>query len=1096
MPEWQKRLAGWAAALDVGAASARFQLQDDRTVAIVLARLGAVCPGRLLVVTADSSTAEKLSLALSTFQTMLGDEREVICVPEVVTTRRNQWLPENEAARCAALEAALSGRPAIFLTSVAGLLTPTASPETFSRHIFSLRVGGADWSPEALAKRLVELDYDNEFEVHAPGEFARRGGILDLYSPLYDAPVRIEFFGNAIESLRFFLPDTQRSFRETDHIRIVPRGAIVAEADQAGAAVVRSYFGDDVPMAVCEPDAVLAHLERFGDPEMTARWEDAAARARQVFSLVTDVTEAPRGADAGAVVLRSDCVSLGEDLGPLLPELGEGASLWHWQQLREHLLRWRKQGYELVACCGGPGEVSRFKEMLTDDPKTKSLSIALETHQLGIGILLPPARLVLLSEKELFGRRADVRKRRRGRYRFDHAAREGVDLEEGVHAVHATHGVCLYHGIREIEVNAELQEVMELEFDDDARLYVPLEQAHLVSRYVGGRKKLPKLNRIGAAAWKNAKAAATAAAWDLAAELLRMEAVRKSSQGVAFEASPDWEHSFAGAFPYAETPDQTQAIRAALDDMERSEPMDRLLCGDVGYGKTEVAMRAAFRAVLNGKQVAVLVPTTVLAQQHFVTFRERMAEYPIEIEMISRFRARAKQREILERLAVGRIDIVIGTHRLLQDDVAFQDLGLVVIDEEQRFGVRHKQNFKQMRTSVDILTMTATPIPRTLYFSISGIRNLSTIMSAPAERLPITTIVAQYDRDLVRHVVLRELERQGQVYFLHNRVQTIDGIAADLQELIPEARFAVGHGQMPSTALENVMARFITGQVDVLVCTTIIESGLDIPNANTIVIDRADRFGLADLYQLRGRVGRYHRQAYAYLLLPPMGILPQNARQRLSAIRRYTHLGAGFKLALRDLEIRGAGNILGTEQSGHIAAVGFELYCKLLKEAVNRLEHAAAGQRAPVRVAMDAVVFGLGDRSGRAAACLPPLYVGAENVRIECYRRLNELNSVEEVDGFAEELKDRFGPLPPSVANLLQIARVRILAGLAGIVSVTVRDRRAVLETKRGLIRDAGNKLPRLASLSGEAQLRELIKLMSVLLRRRQTAGSRTGGKR
>jgi len=826
---------------------------------------------------------------------------------------------------------------------------------------------------------------------------------------------------------------------------------------------------------VCEPSVIVDHLSRFAPQGAVRDWEALHAGLTVSYELITDPgATGVEGDWGGRPVNRADCVSLGDDLRTMLPELADGAELWQWQQLRDHLLRWQSRGYELVACCGEEGEIERFRELLREDERTASLPVILEHLALDIGVLFTDARLVLLSDRELFGRRSDVRRRRVSRYHHDYSASDGSELEEGAFAVHASHGICRYLGVREVEAGGELQEVLELEFADDGKLYVPLDQATLVSRYVGGTRKLPKLSKLGGGAWRSARESAAAAAWDLAAELLRSEAVRRHARGVSFSRQSEWEHSFAASFPYVETEDQREAIRAVLSDMADDKPMDRLLCGDVGYGKTEVAMRAAFRAVLNGKQVAVLVPTTVLAQQHMTTFRERMAEYPVEIEMVSRFRTRGEQKAIVDRVAEGTVDIIIGTHRLLQADVHFSDLGLLIIDEEQRFGVRHKQKLKQFRASVDILTMTATPIPRTLYLSLSGLRHLSTIMTAPAERLPVTTVVASFDRDLIRRVVMRELDRGGQVYFLHNRVQTIDRMAFRLRQLIPEARIGVGHGQMGAHQLEGVMASFVRGGVDMLVCTTIIESGIDIPNANTIIIDRADRFGLAELYQLRGRVGRYHSQAYAYLLLPPMGMLPENARQRLAAIRRYTHLGAGFKLALRDLEIRGAGNLLGTEQSGHIAAVGFELYCQLLDDAVASMEQRVSVSREPVSVEMDRVAFALAGQEAQVEACIPPAYIPSESVRITCHRRLNAMASVEEVTAFREELRDRYGPLPRAVEVLLGVARVKVLGKQAGIRRVSVRRGRAFLEMETGLIKRPSGGVPQLRSEDGPGQLAEL----------------------
>jgi transcription-repair coupling factor (superfamily II helicase) len=1075
---WRTRFRAWIrAGATLPSGRLRFALHDEALVPVTLVRAFAARPGRVAVVVADSHRADRIVAGLSALMPIAGDERPVIQVPDVVSTQRGQWIPENEAARCAALETALRGEPGVFVVTAQGLLTPTLAPAAFAAHVFTLRVKDSSWSPAALAARLVELDYDNEFEVHAPGEFARRGGILDVHSPLYDTPVRIEFFGDEIESMRFFVPDTQRSFGQLTELRIAPRGAIVATPEPGREGTFRDYLGPAVPLLICGPSEIREHLARFGDRDQTSAWDELQRAAPAACELLTDVSVDPAGA-VTATLLPAECVSLTGEIGEAPVDLGDSVGQWRWQQLREALGRWHEQGLRLVACCAGEGEMARFREMLAEDPGVARLALDIEHIPLESGLLLAAAGVVLLSEQELFGRQPDVRRRRRSAYRQDLATQDGMDLEEGGYVVHAAHGICLYHGIRQIEVSAEVQEVLDLEFDDDARLYVPLEQAFLVSRYVGGTRKLPHLSRLGGSSWRTAKAGAEAAATDLAAGLLRLEAMRHNSPGFAFKPATDWERSFAAAFPYTETADQALSIRDVLADMAKAEPMDRLLCGDVGYGKTEVAMRGAFRAVLNGRQVAVLVPTTVLAQQHYTTFRQRMAEYPVVIEVISRFRTRAEQQRVLERLAEGHIDILIGTHRLLQSDVHFANLGLLIVDEEQRFGVRHKQQLKEMRASVDILTMTATPIPRTLYFSLSGLRHLSTIMTAPAERLPVTTVIANYDKELIRQVIMRELERQGQVYFLHNRVQTIDRTAFALRQLVPEARMAVAHGQMTPHGLSEVMSSFLAGEVDVLVCTTIIESGLDIPNANTIIIDRADRFGLAELYQLRGRVGRYHHQAYAYLLLPPMGVLPANARARLHAIRRYTHLGAGFKLALRDLEIRGAGNILGTEQSGHIAAIGFELYCNLLREAVARLEHQPVPSRAAVPVELDTLTFAKLDSRGRCLAAITAAYVQDDSARIGCYRRVGELIEAEAVDALAAELRDRFGPLPSCVEVLLDVARVRIAARLAGVHRVHVRNRRAFLETEKGLLRGVGTNVPELVAADGVGQLQELLRLL------------------
>ena len=1074
MGDWRQKLGAWARAGAKGIGRQRVLLPDEASLAPATARLALQHSQRLLVVAPDVARAERLGANLKSYLELLGDERDVVYVPEVLGLNRNQWQPENEAARCAALEGILSGRPGVFVLTAQALLCPVISPEGFLERTFSLHVGDTGWEPQALARRLVDLDYDSELEVQTPGEFARRGGLMDVYSPLYDAPVRIEFFGDEIDSMRFFLPDTQRSFREVDELRILPRGMIVTDPGTGASATVRDYFGADIPFAIAEPEAIGDHLATFGDADLAERWHTLRDQLGNASFLTWEIGASDASTGPVERDVRSDCVGIGIELSMLLPELGEEGATLHWQQLRDALLGWHRRGFALLACLAEDGERERFREMVRDDPATRDLPFAIESARLESGMLFPDAGVVLLSERETFGRAPDVRRRRTSRYRLEEASTDGMDLEEGSYAVHASHGVCLFHGISQLEITGELQEVMDLEFADDARLYVPLDQAFLVSRYVGGSKKLPSLNKLGGAAWKNAREAAATAAWDLAAELLRLEALRQNAEGASFPAAPDWETSFAHSFPYNETTDQVEAIASVLEDMGSDKPMDRLLCGDVGYGKTEVAMRAAFRAVVNGKQVAVLVPTTVLAQQHYSTFCERMAGYPVNIDVLNRFRTKGEQRHVLGRLAGGGVDIVIGTHRILQKDVHFADLGLLIIDEEQRFGVRHKQKLKQLRASLDILTMTATPIPRTLYFSLSGIRNLSTIMTAPAERLPVNTIVAQYDKHLIRQAILRELERGGQVFFLHNRVQTIAREASQLGQLVPEARIGMGHGQMAGHQLEEVMSRFVAGDTDVLVCTTIIESGIDIPNANTIIIDRADRFGLAEMYQLRGRVGRYHHQAYAYLLLPPMSIVTKDARERLQAIRRYTHLGAGFKLALRDLEIRGAGNILGSEQSGHIAAVGFELYCELLKESVARLSNKKADIVRPILVDLDCLVYAVQDSEGRSTAGIPIDYIPGDGRRIDTYRRISRLGTLEQVDDLAQELQDRFGPRPPATEVLLIVARVRCLARAAGVTGIRVRDRRAYLETEHGLLKGQGKSLPLLRSTNGEAQLAEL----------------------
>jgi transcription-repair coupling factor (superfamily II helicase) len=695
------------------------------------------------------------------------------------------------------------------------------------------------------------------------------------------------------------------------------------------------------------------------------------------------------------------------------------------------------------------------------------------------------------------------------------------ELSAGDFVVHLEHGIGRFLGVEKIRsvdgrtpaspVSLEFrapktvssqQEVIVLEFADEAKLYVPLEQAYLISRYVGAGKKSPSLSAIGDGKWARAKIKAATSIFDYAGKMLAIQAERQMQAGFAFAPDTKWQAEFERSFPFRETPDQMKAIIDTKIDMERPRPMDRLICGDVGFGKTEVAVRAAFKAVMEGKQVAVLAPTTVLAQQHFEVFGQRMLEYPVRIEMLSRFRSHSEQKKVLRLLREGGVDIVIGTHRLISGDVVFKDLGLVVIDEEQRFGVLHKEKFKELFKLVDVLTLSATPIPRTLYLSLVGVKDMSTIETPPLNRLPVETVVSAYDERIIRAAIDRELERQGQVFFLHNRVASIERMRERITHLCPQARIEIGHGQMDADELESVMARFIAGKTDVLVCTTIIESGLDIPNANTIIIDRADQFGLADLYQLRGRVGRAEHKAYAYLLLPREMMTVGAARKRISAIKQYSSLGAGFRIAMRDLEIRGAGSILGTAQSGHIVAVGFDLYCQLLKQAVAQLKGQKPRLRLDVDVRLDFVVTNepefiappnVGRPSGlraddtgathalpRIPAFIPVGYMSDPTLRIRAYREIAEITSRDQLNRLRREWRDRFGAFPPAVDNLLALVEIKLAAAESGVNRVEVRERKVML-TRRGDFILVAGKFPRLVGTRIDQYLPEIVELIKKL---------------
>ncbi|RRJ95803.1 transcription-repair coupling factor [Opitutaceae bacterium TAV4] len=744
--------------------------------------------------------------------------------------------------------------------------------------------------------------------------------------------------------------------------------------------------------------------------------------------------------------------------------------------------------------------------------------------------LPPPPPLVFLTETELFGRQrtrhaasATLARKTVHRAQVDQLL-DFAELVEGDHVVHLQHGIAIYRGLTRIDVNASIREVITLEFDEGVTLHVPLQESHLISRYVGLSKARPQLGKIGSNRWEKTRRAAEHATIDLAAELLRIQAAREAQPGHAFDPDNDWQKEFEAAFPFTETPDQLRAITETKADMERPRPMDRLICGDVGFGKTEVAIRAAFKAVQSGRQVVLLVPTTVLAQQHLNTFRERMAGYPLVVEMVSRFRTRGEITRILAATAAGQVDILVGTHRILNKDVVFRDLGLVIIDEEQRFGVQHKERLKAMRATVDVLSMSATPIPRTLYMAMTGARDMSVIETPPTNRHPIQTIVKTYDEKLVTDAIRAELSRGGQVFYLHNRVQTIDLVAARLAQLLPDVKIATGHGQMSEHALERMMTEFVAGDYQVLVCTTIIETGLDIPNCNTIIIEGADRFGLSQLYQLRGRVGRFKHQAYAYLLLHRHTRLMDVARERLNALRTHNQLGAGFRIAMRDLELRGAGNLLGPQQSGHIVGVGFELYCQLLRQSVARLkgEKTAARHRASVK--LDFVYVG---ESGEARdqkpetkgqssqtsyaaikaaesaaagsvavepiqARLPHAYIGETRLRIDFYRRLALAETPAQLTQIETDLRDRFGDYAPTphsdpVRALLLLTEIRIRAEEKNLILIETQG--SILKCVRapagpgrpGEFVQLGTRFPRLTAPKPLLRLREILTFLQNL---------------
>jgi transcription-repair coupling factor (superfamily II helicase) len=1002
--------------------------------------------GRTIWVLCPSVRAQELL-----YESLLNWHPEPLFLPEAELAAVENILPDPEIAaeRLALLNQVQREKgPHLIVATRVALDQPAPDPKVLNAAVLVLRRGKTQ-PLERISEQLVAVGYDRANQVTTRGQFAVRGGIVDVFSWQAPRPVRIEYFGDDIESLREFDVDTQTSVRNLQSVELL------LEPAEKQSAQVRDYIASDHLRLEIEP----------GDEKTDA----------EIL-----LSEAWLGEGAEDFRGSFDACDIGDfAVGDFMLVEAKRA------QFAARLRDWRAADFQIVIYFQTEGEIERFREIMGES----IAGIDLLEGTLPRGFVFPEGKLVVLSGAELFGRYTTHGRRRLQRAEQLSRHRAQIDfseLNEGDLVVHLEHGVGRFLQLTRVPSPAgEMQEALALEFANDARLYVPLEQAYLVSRYVGVGKKSPPLSSLADAKWARAKKNAAASIFDYAGKMLAVQAERETQLGHAFGPDTKWQREFEHSFPFRETPDQLTAIAATKRDMEQARSMDRLICGDVGFGKTEVAIRAAFKAVMEGKQVAVLAPTTVLAQQHFETFRQRMLDYPVRIEMLSRFRSHGEQRKVLELLREGGVDIVIGTHRLISGDVVFKDLGLVVIDEEQRFGVLHKEKFKELFKLVDVLTLSATPIPRTLYLSLVGVKDMSTIETPPLNRLPVETVVCGYDERIIRDAINRELDRQGQVYFLHNRVQSIEKMREKIADLCPRARVEFGHGQMDADELESVMARFVAGKIDVLVCTTIIESGLDIPNANTIIIDRADRFGLADLYQLRGRVGRAEHKAYAYLMLPREMMTVGAARKRINAIKQYSSLGAGFRIAMRDLEIRGAGSILGTAQSGHIMAVGFDLYCQLLKQAVAQLKGERTRARLEVELRLDFVATNEAEfvKTGpetRVPAFIPTSYVTDSTLRIQAYRHLAEVTTREQLDRLRKEWRDRFGKFPGAVDNLLLLTEIKLSAAKAGLARVEVREAKLML-TRRGDFILVGGKFPRISTSRIERQLAEVLELIRKL---------------
>ena len=1067
-------------------------LEDGARAWLALAASRAA-KGPLVVVAESSLALDRLGHDLAALGA--GDSTVRFPALNVEASRMASGQPSPDVAgeRLRALQRCLAwkGR-GILATCVQALLEKVPAPDRMRQQDERVEKG-REYDLDALCGRLAVAGYEFEVEVLAKGQASRRGGLLDVWPLTEDWPARLEFFGDTLESIRRFDPSAQRSLGEIRELSIPPATEEVKAED---AADPWDYFPPDTAFLWLDPDAVLHHFAMSA--ELAGRIPKDTSTEREFANWRLGLEKKfPAGhLDAGGegegaahVLDAGPCEGLAAFSDRTVPaDVLEG-------ERKKLFAAWKERaesGWRIHLFFATEAGARRFEAVYGRVP-------GMEAHPgaLSGGFELPGARWMAVAEADFYGTRKTVPARRktpgRGPVARDATGErltDWTDLRPGELVVHIDHGIGKYLGLYEIVFDGQLQEALAVEYAEAARLYVPTSQTHLLSRYIGVGRTKPPLHALGGHRWMKEKIAAERAASDLAAQMLETQARRAALDGHAFAKDNPWQFDFEQAFPYAETDDQLRAIEEVKRDMESKRPMDRLICGDVGYGKTEVAMRAAFKAVMDGKQVAVLVPTTVLAQQHYETFLERMGRFPVAVEMVSRFRSRSEQSAVLARVAQKKVDVLIGTHRLLQRDVKFVDLGLVIIDEEQRFGVAAKEHLKRMREMVDVLTLSATPIPRTLYLSLTGARDMSVIQTPPRERLAIETYIAQDSDELVREAVLREVNRGGQVFMLHNRVQTIELARKRLEGILPGIRVGVGHGQMTERALADVMHRFVRGDFDVLLCTTIIESGVDIPNVNTILIDRADRFGMSELYQLRGRVGRSKNQAYAYLLLPRHGQLFNTARRRISAIKRHTSLGAGFKLALRDLEIRGAGNVLGAAQSGHIAAVGFDLYCQLLNRTVARLKGEKDRPIIEVQVHLDFLDLTPDPEREDRAAVIPRTYVEDESQRIGLYRKAAGIAFEHEVEALAEEFRDRFGPLPAPVKRLLCLARLRLLAAELKLKSVATDGDRLLLGKGRDEFWMVNGRHIRLHQHGADERLAEIEK------RLRQLAGRRGEDKR
>ncbi len=1048
---------------------------SESRVAPVAARISENSRGQTLIIAASPVRAARLAGDLSFFV-----DKKIYVMPQEETLFRYDAKNHDmlvESLRI--LKALCTGEDCIVIAPALAAVKKLPPRGIYEEKVLRIRPG-TELDTAEIKKQLSDMGYERYNIIDAQGQFAVRGDIIDIYTPDGEMPYRIELFGNEVDAIRAFDPDTQRSVRNLDVVEIYPAGRFVNDREifEKAADKIRREYGRQIKKYDKARETekkenlektlrvITEYIEKVNNVQMLENylhyfyddlqylWEymtDGSVIVEdpdRIYEAI-DLREAERREDFSVLLERGQAVPYDygifsgredfyriydrDNVYVLTPFAKKIKGIETFSELHNIISRqppvfngrldmlvtelksYIRKDYEITIVCSSQERIDNMKEFLSrEDLEAK---VAVRYGELTSGIDFPESRKVWLSDADIFtgGRR----KKRKNKIKSSHTQqiKSFADIKKGDYIVHENHGIGKFMGIKQLTVNGEKKDYLHIKYAGEDMLYVPVEQMDIVQKYTGSDSVTPKINSLSGTEWKKTKAKAKAAVAEMAADLIELTAARQLEKGYAFEPDTPWQQEFEDSFPYVETDDQLRCIAEIKADMEKPVAMERLLCGDVGFGKTEVAARALFKCVADGKQAAVLVPTTILANQHYYTLKDRFEKFPFKVEVLSRFKSDKEQTQIIQKLKSGQVDLIIGTHRLLSKDVVFKDLGLLVIDEEQRFGVRHKAAIKKLRKNVDVLTLSATPIPRTLHMSLTGIRDMSLIEEPPEDRLPVQTYVVEQDDNIMRDVIERELERGGQVYVVFNRVQGIDAVASKILSLVPDARVAVGHGQMNEMQLEKVMLDFIDGGTNVLVATTIIESGLDISNVNTMIVLDADRFGLSQLYQLRGRVGRSDRMAYAYLMYQPGKVLNEVAEKRLRAIKEFTEFGSGFRVAMRDLEIRGAGNILGTAQSGHMVNIGYELYCKFIAEAVKELQGEAVNDSSEETLVEIPV-----------SAYIPDSYIGDETLKLHMYKKIAEVETKENEEDILEELIDRFGDVPQQVVNLIRISEIRKLA--------------------------------------------------------------------